>query len=278
MKAIYPTSVLMCPPDYFDIEYEINIHMHKEVQVNPKKAMEQWLALKKIYEDLGIFVETLEAVKHLPDMVFTANAGFLFDKTVLLSSFKHIKERQKEVPHFEKKFQRLGFKTKQMKRYLPNGDYFEGHGDALRWGNTTVFGYGSHRSTLTGVTIASGIAGVEERSVFLQLVDPRFYHLDTCFCPIGEFALYYPGAFGINSRDTLERAWNTVEISEEDAVNFVCNGVPIQMDDDSWKFIVSKPTADLREILEKKGIEIIEHDASEFKKSGGNQRCLTIFL
>jgi N-dimethylarginine dimethylaminohydrolase len=32
-------KVLLCPPTYFDVEYEINPWMHKEVRPDKKKSM-----------------------------------------------------------------------------------------------------------------------------------------------------------------------------------------------------------------------------------------------
>ena len=65
----------------------------------------------------------------------------------------------------------------------------------------------------------------------LKLVDQRFYHLDTCFCPLeGGFAMYYPPAFDEASRAAIEKrvpAERRIAIGEEDALAFACNAVNI---------------------------------------------------
>ena len=44
----------------------------------------------------------------------------------------------------------------------------------------------------------------------LELVDPRFYHLDTCFCPLAPgVAIYYPGAFDEYGRSVLQNGSTT---------------------------------------------------------------------
>ena len=37
--------ILMCPPDFYGIEYEINPWMHRERQVDRPIAVEQWNGL-----------------------------------------------------------------------------------------------------------------------------------------------------------------------------------------------------------------------------------------
>jgi N-dimethylarginine dimethylaminohydrolase len=40
--------------------------------------------------------------------------------------------------------------------------------------------------------------------IFCELIDSRFYHLDTCFCPIGiNSALWFPSAFSIETREKV---------------------------------------------------------------------------
>ena len=63
----------------------------------------------------------------------------------------------------------------------------------------------------------------------LTLVDPRFYHLDTCFAPLdGGFVMYYPAAFDTASRARIEAFYppeKRIVVEEEDAVRFACNVV-----------------------------------------------------
>jgi N-dimethylarginine dimethylaminohydrolase len=113
--------------------------------------------------------------------------------------------------------------------------------------------------------------------VSLRLVDERFYHLDTCFCPLnGGYLLYYPGAFDDHARSVIARrvpANRRIAISEKDAVKFACNAVNI---DDS--IILNHISDELRRKLEKIGFLVIETDLSEFLKAGGGTKCLTLRL
>ena len=180
---------LMCPPDYFGIEYEINPWMRLNNQSDPVRAREQWQELHRVLtEELGAGVELLEPAPGLPDLVFTANAGYVQGDLFVSSSFKH-PQRQGETPFFEAWFQSHGYRIAK----LEPGCIFEGAGDALALGETVLAGY-RHRSEICSHQALGEIIG--RRVLSLELVDPLFYHLDTCFCPLdGEAALYFPGAF-----------------------------------------------------------------------------------
>ena len=73
-------------------------------------------------------------------------------------------------------------------------------------------------------------ASVLHRQVLpLELVNPYFYHLDTCFCPLapGE-ALYYPEAFDAYGRKVLEaHIPKLLAASEAEAHRFGCNAVVV---------------------------------------------------
>src|ERR1039458_5236891 len=117
-------AILMCRPDHFDIEYEINPWMHVDVAVNRKAAREQWDALYKTFTDLGETVELIPQIDGLPDMVFTANAGVVWNHNVVISRFHHA-ERQGEEPFWTEAFERLGHQVHTMPKEIS----FEGAGD-----------------------------------------------------------------------------------------------------------------------------------------------------
>src|SRR5262249_37418094 len=137
---------------------------------------------------LGVAVESLAPQPKLPDLVFTANAGLIFEKRFFSSRFRH-EVRAGESPHFERWFNDHGFTVE----HLPEGMYFEGAGDALFCGPTLYAGYRIRSDALAHQFIAKAI---QRQVLAVELVNPRFYHLDTCFCPLapGE-AIYYPEAF-----------------------------------------------------------------------------------
>ena len=69
--------ILMCPPDFYGIQYEINPWMSRDVPSDAVKSREQWKSLHDLLVDLGVDVRLMEPVKGLPDLVFTANAGLV---------------------------------------------------------------------------------------------------------------------------------------------------------------------------------------------------------
>ena len=169
-------AVLMCRPDHFGIEYEINPWMHIAVKVDHALAEQQWNALYRKYLELGVKVELARPVSGLPDMVFSANAAVLWDDRAVLSNFHHA-ERQGEESHWREELERLGFDVHELPRSLS----FEGAGDALFVGDRLFCGYGFRTDRESHHPVARIL---EVEVVSLELVDPRFYHLDTCFCPL----------------------------------------------------------------------------------------------
>src|SRR3954452_16094978 len=189
--------ILMCPPDYYGIEYEINPWMSRSRGSSPARAQEQWHALKASLERLGVSLEFMKPEPGLPDLVFTANAGLVFQRRFFSSRFKH-DVRAKESPYFDAWFAAHGFTVE----HLPEGVYFEGAGDALFCGRTLFAGY-RIRSDVHGHHFLARALGRQVLPV--ELVNPHFYPLDTCFCPVAPgAALYYPGAFDAYGRRVIE--------------------------------------------------------------------------
>src|SRR5918912_951486 len=180
--------ILMCPPDYYGIEYEINPWMKRERGSTPERARRQWQTLYDTLRGLGAEVELMTPQPGLPDLVFTANAGLVFRNRFFSSRFRH-DVRARESPHFDAWFAAHGFTVE----HLPEGVYFEGAGDALFCGPTLFAGY-RIRSDVRGHQWLALELGIHVLP--LELVNPHYYHLDTCFCPLapGE-AIYYPDAF-----------------------------------------------------------------------------------
>ena len=180
--------ILMCPPDFYGIEYEINPWMNRAHGSSPERARQQWHNLHDALVGLGVQVDLMTPQKGLPDLVFTANAGVVFGTRFFSSRFRH-DVRARETPFFDAWFAEHGFTVE----HLPEGMFFEGAGDALFCGRA-LFACYRIRSDVNG---HQHLGKILERLVLpLELVDNRFYHLDTCFCPLapGE-AIYFPAAF-----------------------------------------------------------------------------------
>ncbi|RYE93574.1 MAG: nitrate reductase, partial [Oxalobacteraceae bacterium] len=189
---------LMCAPRHFEVAYVINPWMEGNIArgSNPA-ATAQWqalLALLRRYAD----VDCISAEPGVPDLVFTANAGLVLGRQVLLSAFRHA-ERQPEEAYFSRWFSRHGFEVLT----LPAGVYFEGAGDALFDRRLPILWMGhGHRTDEAAAAFIASLFDVDV--VPLQLVDPHFYHLDTCLCPLeGGALLYYPDAFDRASQERI---------------------------------------------------------------------------
>lgn len=265
MNPMSAPRILMCPPNYFGIEYEINPWMSVRVGSDPETARNQWERLRQSLEGLGVRVDLLEPVQGLPDLVFTANAGLVYRDLFLPARFR-FRVRQGESPYFEQWARDQGFTIVT----LPEEMHFEGAGDALFCGDTLFAGY-RFRSDVRGHQWVGERLGVPVLP--MELVDPRFYHLDTCFCPIAEdSAIYYPGAFDEYGRSVLkDRIARLIEVSPEEASSFSCNAVVV-----GTTVILNQGAPKLAAQLKAQGFSTLPLHFSEFIKSGGSAKCLTL--
>src|SRR4051812_33401782 len=110
--------ILMCPPDFYGIEYEINPWMSRSLGSDNDRARGQWAALHDTLRGLGITIELMTQRPGLPDLVFTANAGLMFGNSFFSSSFRH-DVRARETPYFDAWFRDHGFTVE----HLPPGLY-----------------------------------------------------------------------------------------------------------------------------------------------------------
>ncbi|QQE66602.1 TIGR00300 family protein [Leptolyngbya sp. BL0902] len=260
---------LMCSPQFYEVDYVINPWMEGNVHKSSlERAQEQWQGLyQKISERAN--VDLVKPQPGWPDLVFTANAGLILGDQVVLSRFLH-PERQGEEPFFKEWFESQGHTVHVLPPDLP----FEGAGDALldREGRWLWAGYG-FRTELDSHALVAEWLGIEVLS--LHLMDERFYHLDTCFCPLtGGYLLYYPPAFDSYSNRLIEMrvpAEKRIAIDEPDAINFACNAVNI-----GQTVIMNQASDDLKAQLAAAGFEVVETPLTEFLKAGGAAKCLTL--
>jgi N-dimethylarginine dimethylaminohydrolase len=262
-----PRRILMCPPDHFGIEYEINPWMDRRVGAESARSHQQWWALHDALCDLGVVVERIEPVAGLPDLVFTANAGLIYRDTFVSARFRH-GVREGETPLFDRRAREQGFRVVT----LPGGVHFEGAGDALFCGETLYGGYG-FRSAARGLHAIGRLLDVEVLP--LELVNPRFYHLDTCFCPLDAgAALYYPGAFDDYGLAVLRaRIPRLIEVTAEEAASFSCNAVVV-----GRTVILNEGAPRLARSLGAAGYAVRPLPLTEFIKAGGSAKCLTLRL
>jgi len=261
-------SLLMVPPDHYGVEYEINPWMRRSNPASPEIARRQWEGLyRALTEEAGATVLQAAPQPGMPDMVFTANAGLMRGRRVVLSRFRY-PERQREEEPFRRWFQEQGYEMVE----VPPGTSFEGEGDALFLGDTLFSGY-YHRTEARAHRLVGELLGC--RVLSLELVDPHFYHLDTCFCPLdAETVAYYPAAFDEYGRRVIEaHVPHRIEVEAEEAARFACNAVVL-----GRHVVLNAGCPMLERQLRERGFVSHSTPLDEFLKAGGSAKCLTLHL
>ena len=217
--------ILMCPPDYFTVDYVINPWMAgQDSALDIALAKRQWRELRDAISGHADVVE-IEPVPELPDMVFTANAGAVYGNKAIASHFMPM-ERRPEEQYFKKWFADNDFELLALDEKIG----FEGAGDCLRdrRGPWLWTGYGFRTEIEAHEEIARFF---DLEVVSIRLVDERFYHIDTCFCPLTDgFLMYHPPAFDYDSRIAIESRippHKRIVVDTADAGEFACNAVNV---------------------------------------------------
>ena len=262
--------LLMCPPEHFDVTYEINAWMRVANGPDPERARAQWTALYTILrEEVGADVALVAPQPGLPDMVFTANAGLTKGDWFVPSRFRPV-ERQGEVAFFIQWMLENGFHLKPLTEQVAGA--FEGEGDALFYGDTLLTGWGqrSDEAACRGVGELLGVPVLP-----LRLVDSRWYHLDTCLIPVSpELLAYYPPAFDVRANATIEALpGEKITLTEADALRFGGNAVVA-----GQQIVMNSGCEALAGDLRARGYTVHATDLSEFIKSGGSAKCLVLAL
>jgi N-dimethylarginine dimethylaminohydrolase len=256
---------VMTPPQFFAVEYAINPWMDTTNPVDAAAALSQWQRLQDVYLQLGHIVDLVVPVPGLPDMVYAANGGLIIDGTALVARFKY-PQRQQESAAYGAWLQSQGF----VPVYAQHVN--EGQGDLLPVGDIILAGHGFR----TALRAHSEIAGIFNRRVIsLELVDPRFYHLDTALTVLDDTTIaYYPPAFSYVSRAHLETLFpDAIVVDSADAYAFGLNAVS-----DGRHVVLSAAAAGFAEQLSDAGFEPIGVEMPELLKGGGSVKCCTLEL
>jgi N-dimethylarginine dimethylaminohydrolase len=252
---------------FYGIEYEINPWMKRERQADHDLAIKQWNDLLAILIDLGAKVSLLTPQRGLPDLVFTANAAMIFRRTAVLSRFR-FEQRQGEEEHDSQWLAEHGFEVVAP----PEKSFFEGAGDALFCGEDLFAGY-RMRSDARGHQEIGRRLGV--RVIPMELVDPYYYHLDTCFCPLksGAALIYAPAFDEYGQAAVRELIPDLIPVEQEEAQSFDCNAVVV-----GQTVVTNTGCPHLQAGLKSRGYGVVETPLSEFVKAGGSAKCLTLRL
>lgn len=267
MTLSWGRRYLMCPPHHFGVLYEINPWMNREVTVDFENAQHQWANLVDTLKATGAEIELIDAHPDVPDLVFTANAGIVNGRQFVPSHFRH-PERQAETAFNLAWFERHGYRVDR----LPADLSHEGAGDALPFGRVLVSGY-RFRSDARAATVLSQLTKAPVRPV--ELVDPRFYHLDLTFCPLDErHAICAPNGWDSYGAKVVEMLVpEPLMLEEHEALSFCANSVVV-----GTTVVMPACPPRVGRQLEAWGFDVAVVDVSEFLKAGGGPRCLTLAL
>jgi N-dimethylarginine dimethylaminohydrolase len=257
---------LMCRPTYFDVRYRINPWMDPAKPTSNPLALAQWDNLRTLLVGLGHRVDVLEPAPDLPDMVFAANGATVLDGRVLVARFRY-PQRAGESAHYLDWFRAHGFDT-----VAQAGWHNEGEGDYLVTGRVILAGTG-FRTDRRSHAEARQILG--RPVIGLDLVDPRFYHLDTALAVLDEDEImYYPPAFAPDSRARLREMFpDAIRADDADAEAFGLNAVS-----DGRHVVLPEVATGLAARLRERGFHPIGVDLSELLKAGGSAKCCTLEL
>ncbi|TGD85375.1 N-dimethylarginine dimethylaminohydrolase [Mycolicibacterium sp. CH28] len=253
----------MTPPTYFAVEYAINPWMDTTTPVDVDLAVAQWENLRDTYRQLGHTVDLVDPVPGLPDMVYAANAGLIINGSAIVARFKHA-ERHGESAAYAAWMNQRGH------RPVHASHVNEGQGDLLAVGTTILAGTGfrTHPHAHAEVAALTGMPVVS-----LELVDPRFYHLDTALTVLDDTTIaYYPPAFTDDARARLRDLFPAaIEVSSTDAYVLGLNAVS-----DGKHVVYPAPATGFAEQLHQAGFDPIGVDLSELLKGGGSVKCCTL--
>jgi N-dimethylarginine dimethylaminohydrolase len=275
-------QILMVRPTFFHVENPINPHMRKADgslhQLDKPKAMKEWNVLRETYVKLGLNVHEADAQEGLPDMVFCANQSLPFvtrlgEKTAIMSNMAN-DTRHREVRVIQSTLSRQGYKI----QHLPersSSTLFEGMGDAL-WlpGHRVLLGGYGHRTTKE--IYSEVFSRVDATVVTFELVNPRFYHLDTCLSILdSQTALACKDAFTDDGWALVKKIFPRlieVSVAEADSPVFACNAhCP-----DGRHVILQAGATQTVTALKSQGFIPIELSTEEFIKSGGSVFCMKL--
>jgi len=262
-------TIIVCPPVYYRIEYSINPWMDVKSKVNKTKVFKEYHNLIELYKKLGGKVVEIVPENGLPDMVYTANAGYAERKTFIKANFK-FSQRKKEADIVEDFFKnKLGFKTYQ----LPKNIFFEGTGDLFKINGRYFFGWGP-RSDKKAKKHLEKI--LNKPIIDLELVNPYFYHLDTCFGPLSkDIVLINPKVFTKSGLEKIKKYFKKViQVSENDNQKLACNLIVI----DNNVIISQGISLKLANEMSNNGFNVYEMDMSEYLKGGGSVKCVSLMM
>lgn len=259
-------KILLCPPTFFDIEYAINPWMDIDTKINSQKVWHEFETLKNIYRKIGVTFDELSPTKGLPDQVFTTDIGVPLGKLFVRSNFKY-GQRKPESFIGSEYFENKGYAIFT----IPPSISYEGEGDLIKMEDTFYMGWGQRTSYEAAEYLSIAL---RHEVIPIKLINPSFFHLDTCFAPLTkDTAIYYPGAFSFEGTQILASHFeDLIPIEKKDADAFACNVIIIGKNIIMHNGLSSKLSA----IIESYGFTIYGLDMTEYLKGGGSVKCVSL--
>lgn len=255
---------LMTPPEHFAVTYAINPWMDPAVPVDRDRALAEWRELRDTYRRLGHRVDELPPVPGLPDLVYAANGALVTPEVTVGARFAY-PQRAAEAAVYADWLDRAGLGP-----VARPAEINEGEGDFLVAGSVILAGTGFRTTPAAHVEVAR-LTGLEV--ITLELVDPRFYHLDTALAVLDDETIaYLPTAFAPAARAELQRRYpDAVIATEADAAVLGLNLVS-----DGRNVIMAAGATDLAHDLELRGYVPVPVAMPELLKGGGGIKCCTL--
>jgi N-dimethylarginine dimethylaminohydrolase len=219
---------------------------------------------------------------HLPDIVFVANGGLSLPRLgrplVVLPNMKY-PQRKAELPSLREMFRILGIPTVE----YPGHEPFEGQAE-LKWfagGRKCIGGYG-HRATKAAFAELAAffekVYGKENapEMLLVKLISPRYYHLDVGMMENDDTkCMIHRGAVSKSSLAKIcqflggEQNVCVVDTEDDFCLNAVIEGdrvITHKLTDPKMKKMIEDWT----------GRKVVECPTTEFERSGGSVRCMTL--
>jgi len=255
--------------------------------VDPKTVLAEHRRLERAFKGMYTYAVHPTVSVHLPDIVFVANGGLslprLSKPTVILPWMKY-PQRRAELPFLKEMFKELKVRTVE----FPGSALapFEGQAE-LKWfcgGTKAICAYG-YRSTLETFRIldrlfkklysAEGLDAPQLLVVPIASFD--YYHLDVGMLEYDDTkCIVHKDAFSPTSIKKMRDFLGSENVTVLDTKDTFCLNAVV----DGGRLITHRLTeSGLKDRLETiTGKKVVEIDTTEFEKSGGSVRCMTLDL
>ena len=275
---IRPTTFTILPMQDKQNPY---IDIHHDVQKS--KVLHQHTQVERSFQNtISYTIPTPMNTMGLPDIVFTANAGLCLPRlptpTILLPNMKY-PQRKEELPYLTRIYKELGLHMIS----FPGDAPFEGQAE-LKWfhgGTKAVCGYG-HRSTKKSFQIAKKLFDElytknhlsPPELLVLPLASDQYYHLDVAMLEFSDTdCIVHKRAFSNKSIAKLKAFLGAEHVQVIDTEDSFCLNAVV----DGPYLITHQLEPSLKKELEQRTGKVIRMaDTSEFERSGGSVRCMTL--